>query len=181
MRQYPILHPKGFNPKFCEVESLKKRLRKEENRVTELQSENDILRGSYALLEHERNVYSSLIRRMRSEVRGALQQIETQNVTDASHPQPSEDHLYTTAQIMLREANAILSNYHITSTLEVDSSDEEDSMMDLEEDNEGGEALERGWDTDVDVSMSIDAQNGADERNHGVRSYRTVSISTDDL
>jgi len=161
---------KWFDPKFCEVESLKGRLRNEKARVAGLQSENQILRGSYALLEHDRDLYSGLIRRMRTELRGALDQRE-------SHDDGSYDPLYRTTQILLSETNAILNNYYNTRSTQMFEVDAEDTGMEVDDDEETSTT----WEVDADLSMSNDAQTGGNEFNRSVRSHRTVSISTDDL
>ena len=135
-----------------------------------LQSENQILRGSYALLEHDRDLYSGLIRRMRTELRGALDQRE-------SHDDGSYDPLYRTTQILLSETNAILNNYYNTRSTQMFEVDAEDTGMEVDDDEETSTT----WEADADLSMSNDAQTGGNEFNRSVRSHRTVSISTDDL
>jgi protein-L-isoaspartate(D-aspartate) O-methyltransferase len=158
---------KWFDPQFCEVERLKKRLRMEQSLSSELESQNRLLRGTQAILQHERDLYSSLIRRIRTEIQGAIHQGEGNNVG-------SQDALYNTTQMLLDEANIILGYYH-TSEVEVESNNMEVDQNDEDASSE--------WEVEVDmsISMPIDAQTGESEHDPQVPSRRTVSFAVDDL
>jgi hypothetical protein len=139
----------------------------EQSLSSELESQNRLLRGTQAILQHERDLYSSLIRRIRTEIQGAIHQGEGNNVG-------SQDALYNTTQMLLDEANIILGYYH-TSEVEVESNNMEVDQNDEDASSE--------WEVEVDmsISMPIDAQTGESEHDPQVPSRRTVSFAVDDL
>jgi len=168
----------GFEPADSPTETLKRRLRQEEDRVAELQTENEDLRREHILLEHERDLYLGLIRRMRSNVRRALERRETH--TRARHV--SEDPLDSTTHAVLNEANRILSSSyrHSTQIMEVDHEDMDLSHFAMEEDEEET-SEEASWDANLDQSMASESGEDMMALDRTVRAQsRTISIADED-
>ncbi len=98
-----------------------------------------------SLIQRERDLYLSMIRRWRSEIRHSLSQAENQRQTSRStnnsgstrNDNADEDSLYLSNQVLLNEANAILSGYfmrgqliNVTEAMEDGGGSEDNSIAD---------------------------------------------------
>ncbi len=120
-----LIYYLGFEPENGEAVVLRRRLRQEQRNAAEARTEVGELEMRLSLIQRERDLYLSMIRRWRSEIRNSLHQAENRMQTsrgagnrDGSGNESSDEgSLYLSNQVLLNEANAILSSYFVRSQL----------------------------------------------------------------
>jgi len=142
---FSFANRKWFEPENGEAEVLRRRLRQEQRNAAEARTEVDELQVRLSLIQRERDLYLSMIRRWRSEIRHSLSQAESQRQTSRStnnsgstrNDNADEDSLYLSNQVLLNEANAILSGYfvrgqliNVTEAMEDGGESEDNSIAD---------------------------------------------------
>lgn len=170
---FSFANRKWFEPENCEATVLRRRLRQEQSNAAEARAEVGELEHRLSLVQRERDLYLTMIRRWRSEIRRSIHQVQSQRENSESDVDLEEDSLYVSNQTLLNEANTILSSYFVRRQL-----------MDAAEAMEEGDDVEDNGSNAAVVVPAVnqggsDDDDDNDDDHHDDTSMYHESVSSD--